>query len=143
MEGHSGQYEMSKTAHPAKRDASPTYDSQSFEKDSDAHSEDFQDGVQRVRAITEIWSRKTLGTMFVLYVRNKAFTLRAPTLTKQSVLGAIRGRTSALSTGCTQPLHHIIVPSAWPLDDCRRRCKYHEWLLQAHTRQIRGHLWAH
>lgn len=82
IEAHSGQYEMHKTAHPVERDASPTYHSQSSKKDDDAHSEDFQDGVQRVRAITEIWSRKTLGTMFVLYVRNKAFTLRAPPLTK-------------------------------------------------------------
>ena len=68
METHSGQYEMRKTAHPAERDASPTYDSHSSKKGDDAHSEDFQDGVQRVRAITEIWSRRTLGTMFVLYV---------------------------------------------------------------------------
>lgn len=67
-EAHPGQYEMRKTPHPAKRDASPAYDSQSSEKDDDAHSEEFQDGVQRVRAITEIWSRNTLATMFVLYV---------------------------------------------------------------------------
>ena len=31
-------------------------------------SETFQNGVQRVRAITEIWSKQTLITMFVLYV---------------------------------------------------------------------------
>lgn len=31
-------------------------------------SENFQNGVQRVRAITEIWGKKTLITMFVLYV---------------------------------------------------------------------------
>lgn len=31
-------------------------------------SETFQNGVQRVRAITEIWSTKTLITMLVLYV---------------------------------------------------------------------------
>ena len=30
-------------------------------------SENFQNGVQRVRAITEIWSKKTLITMFILY----------------------------------------------------------------------------
>lgn len=29
-------------------------------------SETFQNGVQRVRAITEIWDKKTLITMFVL-----------------------------------------------------------------------------
>ena len=29
-------------------------------------SEEFQNGVQRVRAITEIWDKKTLITMFVL-----------------------------------------------------------------------------
>jgi hypothetical protein len=34
-------------------------------------SEKFQAGVQRVRAITEIWSKKTLIYMFILYV-NKA-----------------------------------------------------------------------
>ena len=75
--------------------------------------------------------------------RNKPFTLRAPPLTKQSILGEVRGRTPTFSSGCTQPLHHIIVPSARSLDDCRRRCKHHERLLQAHTRQIRGHLRAH
>jgi hypothetical protein len=31
-------------------------------------SENFQNGVQRVRAITEIWDKKTLITMFILYV---------------------------------------------------------------------------
>jgi hypothetical protein len=31
-------------------------------------SETFQNGVQRVRAITEIWSKPTLITMFILYV---------------------------------------------------------------------------
>jgi hypothetical protein len=30
--------------------------------------EKFQAGVQRVRAITEIWSKKTLIAMFILYV---------------------------------------------------------------------------
>lgn len=30
-------------------------------------SEDFQNGVQRVRAITEIWSKQTLIAMFILY----------------------------------------------------------------------------
>lgn len=32
------------------------------------NSEKFQNGVQRVRAITEIWSKTTLIAMFVLYV---------------------------------------------------------------------------
>jgi hypothetical protein len=31
-------------------------------------SETFQNGVQRVRAITQIWDKKTLVTMFILYV---------------------------------------------------------------------------
>lgn len=35
---------------------------------SDVDSENFQLGVQRVRAITETWSPKTLWLMFSLYV---------------------------------------------------------------------------
>lgn len=31
-------------------------------------SDNFQNGVQRVRAITEIWSKETLIIMFILYV---------------------------------------------------------------------------
>lgn len=73
----SGQYEMHKTAQPAKGDATPTYDPHSLNKGDDAQSEDFQDGVQRVRAITEIWSRKTLGIMFVLYVNNACSPLHS------------------------------------------------------------------
>lgn len=34
--------------------------------DSDANSENFQAGVQRVRAVTDIWSRNTLWLMFGL-----------------------------------------------------------------------------
>lgn len=34
--------------------------------DSDAITEEFQDGVKRVRAITAIWSKKTLASMFAL-----------------------------------------------------------------------------
>lgn len=45
----------------------------SHEMASDAESksiesENFQNGVQRVRAITEIWSKKTLIAMFILFV---------------------------------------------------------------------------
>jgi len=36
--------------------------------DKSVESETFQNGVQRVRAITEIWSKQTLITMFILYV---------------------------------------------------------------------------
>ncbi|KAE9574778.1 MFS siderochrome iron transporter 1 [Colletotrichum fructicola] len=36
------------------------------EGDSDAESENFQGGVQRVRAITSVWTKKTLISMFVL-----------------------------------------------------------------------------
>ncbi|KAM0708971.1 hypothetical protein Q7P35_003007 [Cladosporium inversicolor] len=68
MEAHSGQYEIRKAAQPAERNASPPYDSQSSKKDDDAHSEEFQDVVQRVRAITEIWSRKTLGNDVCTFV---------------------------------------------------------------------------
>lgn len=34
--------------------------------DDDAKSERFQDGVQRVRAITDTWDKKTMIIMFVL-----------------------------------------------------------------------------
>lgn len=34
--------------------------------DSDADTKDFQEGVQRVRAITSIWSKKTLASMFAM-----------------------------------------------------------------------------
>lgn len=34
--------------------------------DDDAKSDHFQDGVQRVRAITDTWDRKTMIIMFVL-----------------------------------------------------------------------------
>jgi hypothetical protein len=33
----------------------------------DDKSEDFQQGVERVRAITAIWSKTTLVSMFILY----------------------------------------------------------------------------
>ena len=36
--------------------------------DSDADSANFQGGVKRVRAITSVWSKQTLWTMFALYV---------------------------------------------------------------------------
>lgn len=34
--------------------------------DSDADTKDFQEGVQRVRAITTVWSKKTLASMFAM-----------------------------------------------------------------------------
>jgi hypothetical protein len=34
--------------------------------DSDAKSEEFQDGVQRVRAVTAVWSKRSLWLMFAL-----------------------------------------------------------------------------
>lgn len=34
--------------------------------DSDAKSEEFQGGVQRVRAVTALWTKKTLWLMFSL-----------------------------------------------------------------------------
>lgn len=34
----------------------------------DASSKEFQEGIQRVRAITSVWPKKTLWTMFALYV---------------------------------------------------------------------------
>jgi hypothetical protein len=40
-------------------------------------SETFQNGVQRVRAITEIWDKKTLITMFILYVASTVRHLNA------------------------------------------------------------------
>ena len=36
--------------------------------DSDDRSEDYQGGVQRVRAVTTLWSKKTLWIMFAVYV---------------------------------------------------------------------------
>lgn len=36
------------------------------DEDSDADTKDFQDGVQRVRAITSVWSKKTLASMFAM-----------------------------------------------------------------------------
>lgn len=35
-------------------------------QESDAESENFQGGVQRVRAITSVWSKKTMIIMFCL-----------------------------------------------------------------------------
>lgn len=35
-------------------------------RDPDNESEDFQAGVKRVRAVTSIWSNKTLWTMFAM-----------------------------------------------------------------------------
>lgn len=35
-------------------------------QDSDGESEDFQEGVRRVRAITSVWTKQTMITMFVL-----------------------------------------------------------------------------
>lgn len=63
------QDDMRKTAQPidVETSAGAAYDSHSSNKgDDDAQSEQFQGGVQRVRAITEIWSKKTLILMFVL-----------------------------------------------------------------------------
>jgi hypothetical protein len=43
-------------------------------------SEQFQNGVQRVRAITEVWDKKTLIIMFVLYVASSSSLFRTDTL---------------------------------------------------------------
>jgi hypothetical protein len=45
-----------------------THETGSDGETKSVESETFQIGVQRVRAITEIWDKKTLITMFVLYV---------------------------------------------------------------------------
>ena len=45
-----------------------THETGSDVETKSVESETFQNGVQRVRAITEIWDKKTLITMFVLYV---------------------------------------------------------------------------
>nr|XP_036583951.1 siderophore iron transporter mirb [Colletotrichum truncatum]KAF6793210.1 siderophore iron transporter mirb [Colletotrichum truncatum] len=39
---------------------------QNTKEDSDAESENYQGGVQRVRAITSVWTKKTMITMFVI-----------------------------------------------------------------------------
>jgi hypothetical protein len=43
----------------------------SSDHDSIADSKDFQVGVRRVRAITTVWSKKTLISMFAMYVSLK------------------------------------------------------------------------
>lgn len=43
-------------------------DSHSDTDTKSVESDNFQNGVQRVRAITEIWSKPTLISMFILYV---------------------------------------------------------------------------
>lgn len=65
--------DMRKTAQPIdiETEAGGAYDSHSYNKGDDARSEEFQGGVQRVRAITEIWSKKTLICMFVLYASSQ------------------------------------------------------------------------
>lgn len=44
-----------------------THEAGSDVETKSVESENFQNGVQRVRAITEIWSKQTLITMFILY----------------------------------------------------------------------------
>lgn len=50
------------------KSAPPALESRDSHSDDakSVESDNFQDGVQRVRAITEIWSKKTLITMFIL-----------------------------------------------------------------------------
>jgi hypothetical protein len=58
--------------HDIEKSTAPTEGIQEFPagnlSDSDQASTDFQDGIQRVRAITSTWSKTTLCTMFILYV---------------------------------------------------------------------------
>lgn len=61
----------------------------------------------------------------------------------QTILSIVRGRAPAVSSSRTQSVHHIVFPSTRTLNNCRRCSEYHERLLQAHVRQVRGHLWAH
>jgi hypothetical protein len=58
----SKEYDIEKSAQPTSHGVDNGSDS--FKPDTD--SEKFQDGVQRVRAITDIWSKQTLILMFIL-----------------------------------------------------------------------------
>ncbi|GES66001.1 siderophore iron transporter mirB [Aspergillus terreus] len=62
--------EDSMPKHDMEKSAAPTEGIQEFPpgnlSDSDQASTDFQDGIQRVRAITSTWSKTTLCTMFIL-----------------------------------------------------------------------------
>lgn len=57
------QYEVEKTINPHSHGVETSSDG-GLKADDD--SEKFQNGVQRVRAITEIWTKQTLIAMFVL-----------------------------------------------------------------------------
>ena len=64
-------FDIEKKGHANLHDTTSDGDSKSVE------SETFQNGVQRVRAITEIWSKKTLISMFILYVNlNTSYNIR-------------------------------------------------------------------
>lgn len=61
----SKEFDMEKSINPASNSHAVETDSNGGLKD-DNSSEQFQPGVQRVRAITEIWSKSTLIAMFIL-----------------------------------------------------------------------------
>ena len=48
------------------RDLDAHRNSKDHANDSDANSTEFQEGVQRVRAVTTLWTKKTLVLMFIL-----------------------------------------------------------------------------
>jgi hypothetical protein len=54
--------DVEKSGHP---DIVAPYEGSDVREDND--SEEFQQGVERVRAITAIWSKSTLISMFILY----------------------------------------------------------------------------
>ena len=63
----------------------------SSDPDSEAEDKKFQQGVRRVRAITSVWSKKTLVSMFIMYV-SPSQTNRIyfePFLTEHSLTGSI------------------------------------------------------
>jgi len=57
------QYDMEKSINPHSQGVETSSDG-GLKSDDD--SEKFQNGVQRVRAITEIWTKQTLIAMFIL-----------------------------------------------------------------------------
>lgn len=60
-----------------KRGGGAVHEMASDTETKSVESDNFQNGVQRVRAITEIWSKKTLVTMFTLYVCRSLATMCA------------------------------------------------------------------
>lgn len=60
----SKEFDIEKSINPDSRGVE-TYSDGGLKADND--SERFQPGVQRVRAITEIWSKQTMIIMFILY----------------------------------------------------------------------------